>query len=591
MAKQGSSSLEKITALRTLMKAREVDGYIISLADEFQGEFLPECARRLEYLTGFTGSGGAAIVLADKACAFTDGRYMLQIAGQVERSLYDIADFTKLPLGEWLEQQAPKGAVIAFDPKLHTPEQITAMAEKAPDITLKPLAGNLIDEIWQDRPAPPQGTVSLFPDEIAGRTASEKLALVATELKEHGADAALITMPDSVCWLLNVRGHDVDQTPLVLSYALAFRDGTAQWFVDGAKVSDAVTDALSDKVAIKPIEEMENSLKSLSGKTVLMDERRSAVWFKSTLEEAGATIINDRDPCAWPKACKTAAEIQSIKNVHIKDGLAVVKFLHWLEREAPKGGLTELAVVDKIHDFRAQDPAFRGVSFSTIAGFGPHGAIIHYRADEKSNTAIKPGNLLLVDSGGQYAGGELYGTTDITRTVAVGEVSEEMRAHFTLVLKGHIALAQAKFAKGTTGAELDKLARAPLQDVGLDYAHGTGHGVGCYLGVHEEAANISPRGKDAPEAGMLISNEPGYYKEGAYGIRIENLILCVEDGDGLAFETVTLAPIDFNLIVAEMLDKSEIEWLNDYHARVFDTLSPLLDGKTTAWLKEKTAPL
>ena len=570
------------------MKARGLGGYIVPLADEFQGEFIPESARRLEFLTGFTGSGGAAIVLADKACAFTDGRYMLQIAGQVERSLYEIADFTKLPLGEWLAQNAASDAVLGFDPKLHTPEQISAMAEKAPNIRLKPLAGNLIDEIWEDRPAPPQGAVTLFPDEIAGRSAGEKLALVAAELKERGADEALITMPDSVCWLLNVRGSDVEQAPLVLCYALVHEDGRAEWFVDEAKVPRAVRDALGDKVAIKPIKEIEDTLKSLSGKSVFMDERRSALWFKSTLEEAGAKIINGRDPCAWPKACKTAAEIQSIKNVHIKDGLAVVKFLHWLEREAPKGGLTELAVVGKIHDFRAQDPAFRGVSFSTIAGFGPHGAIIHYRADEKSNAAITPGNLLLIDSGGQYAGGELYGTTDITRTVAVGEVSQEMKAHFTLVLKGHIALARAKFTKDTTGAELDKLARAPLHEVGLDYAHGTGHGVGCYLGVHEEAANISPRGKNAPEPRMLISNEPGYYKEGAYGIRSENLILCVENGDGLAFETVTLAPFDRNLIVSEMLDKSELEWLNDYHAHLFATLSPLLDKDMAEWLEKQT---
>ena len=582
-----ASSSEKITALRARMKARGVDGYIVPLADEFQGEFLPDCAQRLQFLTGFTGSGGAAIVLEDKACAFTDGRYMLQIAGQVERSLYDIADFTKIPLGEWLAENAGKGAVIGYDPKLHTPDQVGTMAEKAPEITLKPLAGNLIDEIWGDRPAAPQGAVSLFPDDIAGRSAGEKLALIAAELKSVKADAALITMPDSVCWLLNVRGADVEQVPLVLCYALVHSDARAAWFVDSAKVPAAVRGALGDKVAIMPLESIGEALKTLSGKTVLMDERRSAIWFKTALEAAGAKILNARDPCAWPKACKTAAEIKSIKDVHIKDGVALAKFLRWLDSEAPKGNLTELDVAEKILACRAQDPAFQGVSFSTIAGFGPHGAIIHYRADEASNANIKPGNLLLVDSGGQYH----YGTTDITRTIAIGAPSAEMRAHFTLVLRGHIALARARFAKGTTGAELDKLARGPLQAEGLDYAHGTGHGVGCYLGVHEEAANISPRGKDALEAGMLISNEPGYYKESAYGIRIENLILCVESGEGLAFETVSLAPIDRALIASDMLDKAEREWLNDYHARVYATLSPLLDSETANWLEKQTCAI
>ncbi len=571
------------------MKTRGLDGYLVPLADEFQGEFLPACAERLSFLTGFTGSGGGAVVLADKACAYTDGRYLIQIAAQVDTAIYTIVDFTKTPVGEWLAGAAPSGAVIGFDPMLYTPEQVGRLEEKAPELVFKPVAGNLVDAIWEDRPAPPEGKAEVFPDAIAGRSVAEKIVLVAESLDEAVADAALITMPDSVCWLLNVRGADVEQTPLVRSYALAYADGHVEWFAPPEKVTDAVRAHIGNRVSVRPIEDVQDALAALKGKTVLVDERHTALHFKTLLEEAGANIINQRDPCIWPKACKTPAEIESIRQAHIRDGAALAKFLRWLDKEAPGGTLSELDVAAKIEECRRADPAYRGASFGTIAGFGANGAIIHYRADEKSNARITPPGLLLVDSGGQYGADGVWGTTDITRTIAVGAPTQAMKENFTRVLKGHIALARVKFAKGTNGMELDVLARGPLQDAGLDYAHGTGHGVGCYLGVHEEAANISPRGKEALEPGMLISNEPGYYEEGAYGIRCENLVLVMQSGLALAFETVSLAPFDLSLVVPDMLTDEEREWLNTYHARVYETISPLVDKVTAAWLKEKTA--
>ena len=387
--------------------------------------------------------------------------------------------------------------------------------------------------------------------------------------------------------MFNIRGKDVPHIPVVLSYAIVPAEGSAEWFVNPEKITDEARQKLSYIVEVKTPESLSSALQVFgkNNSTVRLDPKRSSVWFRNMLEDNGAKILPKDDPCILPRACKNDAEQAAMKAAHVRDGVALVKFLKWFEEEAPKGELTELFVEEKLESFRAEAPEFRGPSFDTIAGYGPNGAIVHYRADEVSNLIIKSGNLLLLDSGAQYQDG----TTDITRTMVIGEPSREMKENFTLVLKGHIALARAEFSKGTIGKELDALARQPLQDKGLDYAHGTGHGVGCYLSVHEEAAGISPRGEEPLQAGMILSNEPGYYKEGAYGIRIENLVLTKElDGGNLCFETITLAPIDKNLIVVDMLDEDEKSWLNNYHARVYKTLSSLLDKSTSDWLKRAT---
>ena len=411
-------------------------------------------------------------------------------------------------------------------------------------------------------------------------------------LKDNGAYATILNMPDSLCWLLNVRGDDIPSTPVVLSLGVLYADERPlQWFVDPKKIDRKVAAHIKGAAEIIAIDELEKRIDALAGEAkaaglpIALDFARAPVWFKQRLETKGAALIDLKDPCIVPKSLKAASEQESIRDVHVRDGVAMVKFLAWFEEATLKGGLTEISASDRLEEFRREDPSYQGPSFDTISGFGPHGAIVHYRATNESDMAITSPGILLLDSGGQYH----YGTTDITRTIAIGKPLEEVRRNFTLVLKGHIALARAEFSKNTTGTQLDALARQPLLDAGLDYSHGTGHGVGCYLSVHEEAASISTRGQEPPQPGMLISNEPGYYKEGAYGIRIENLVLTHNAGaDQLKFETVTLVPIDRALIDAALLSAEERRWLNEYHARIFKTLSPRLDQKTNAWLGRAT---
>lgn len=536
------------------MNQEGMDAFLVPRADEFLGEYVPPSAERLKFLTGFTGSAGIAVIYADKAFLFTDGRYTQQARMECDKALFEVMDITQT---ETIDFLAKNGGTVGYDPWLHTFSQISKLEEKK--IPLKAVPSNLVDAIWTERPAKPSGKSFDFPDKIAGRTAQEKIDLVSTAIKDAGADAMIITMPDSVCWLLNKRGHDIDYTPLVLTYALV-QDGKAEMIAPSFDFT------------------------KLTGKTIALDFKRAPLAVKMQLEKI-AKVIDLKDPCIDPKARKTPSEQQSIRAVHVKDGVAVVKFLYWFDQGHKN--LTELGVVDKLESFRREDKTYKEPSFPTIAGFNANGAIIHYRVTEKTNLDIKGDGLLLLDSGAQYE----WGTTDITRTIRFGNPNDEMKERFTLVLKGHIALAMAKFKPGTLGKEIDLLARQPLLDKNLNYAHGTGHGVGCYLSVHEEAAGISPRGEAPLEAGMLLSNEPGYYQEGAYGIRTESLVLIQEEGADLKFETITLAPIDTSLIKPGMLGAEETQWLNDYHACIYKTLAPHLTAEVKNWLQDKTKPL
>ena len=587
---------KKLEALRAELKSRGVDGFLIPRADEYQGEYVPARAERLAWLTGFTGSAGQAAVLAQKALVVTDSRYEIQVKKQVDQAAYETLITDQAGYAAWLADHGKAGQVIGYDPKLHTPAQIAALekALKPKNIALKPLDTNPLDAVWHDQPEAPLDPVENFPESIAGRSARDKREDIAATIAKAGADTAIITLPDSIAWLLNIRGADVPHTPLALSNALIHANGDVDWFVPAAKIPADVKASLGNHVQVRDPAELENALKALSGKTVLFDPKRSSIWFAQMLQNAGASILKQDDPCILPKACKTPEEQQAIRNAHLRDGVAVTKFLIWLEKEGVKGSLTELSVAERLEDFRRADPAYRDNSFDTIAGWAGNGAIVHYRATQESHAAIKPPGILLLDSGAQYSDG----TTDITRTVTLGAPGEGVREAFTRVLKGHIGIAAIRFPEGIAGQHIDILARQALWEVGMDYGHGTGHGVGCYLSVHEEGGRISLAGTQPFKPGMVVSNEPGYYKEGAFGIRIENLVLVKEDGLAqqggkkmLSFETLTLVPFDRCLIKAELLSPREIQWVDEYHARVAKALAPHLDASEKQWLAEATAPL
>lgn len=602
MPVKNSTTAEKLGSLRKEFNTLGVDGFLIPRADEFQGEYVPACASRLEWLTGFSGSAGISIVLKDKAVVMSDGRYSIQIKQETDPAHFTTEDSTLVSAGQWLAGNAAKDSVIGYDPRLHTPGEIERI-EKAiagKGIALKALDKNAVDQIWDDRPPAPKEKVELFPESVAGESVKNKIKTVIEAVELEGAQGAVLTMPDSVCWLLNIRGDDVPCTPVVLSHVIVNAgEKKAEFFVDPAKLPTDVKAKLEKDVTIYTPEDLAARLVALAasgkaaGKPVLVDYQRSAIWFKSTLESAGAIVKNAKDPCIDPRAQKTPSEQDAIRKAHVLDGIAVTKFLHWLDGQDEKSGLDEIAVADRLEAFRKLEQSYRGPSFATISGFEANGAVVHYHASAASNKKIDRAGMLLVDSGGQYE----WGTTDITRTLVIGAPSEEMRENYTLVLKGHIALANAKFPSGKTGAQIDTLARQYLWAADLDFDHGTGHGVGCYLSVHEEAASISPRGHDAFKEGMLLSNEPGYYKEGEYGIRLENLILVQKDGlrkfKGtvmLAFETVTFAPFDRKLIKPDLLNVDEKTWLNDYHAQVYAKLEQGLDQDCKDWLKIQTQP-
>ena len=584
---------ERLSALRAEMARQGMDGFIVPHADEFQNEYLPPSTERLAWITGFTGSAGAAVVLKDRAAAFTDGRYTIQIREQVDGELFDIRHISDEPPKDWVAEHLGRGGKLGYDPWLHTERALKVWrkaAEKAGG-EMVAVERNPLDAVWADRPPAPAAPIAPHGEEFAGETSTSKRERVAKTLADASADSAVITAPDSIAWLLNIRGSDVAHTPLPLSFAILYATGRVEWFVDPAKVGRDMAGHLGDEVTVRGADEFEPALWALGNNRVLADPAGTAALVFERLGKAGAQIIRADDPCQLPKACKNSVEIEGMRAAHRRDGVALTRFLAWLAAQTPKGGVGEIAAADKLQALRFEGEHITDLSFRTISGSGPNGAIVHYSVTPESDRTLGPGELYLVDSGGQYRDG----TTDVTRTVAIGEPTAEMRDRFTRVLKGHIAIATVRFPEGTTGSHLDILARQALWRAGLDYDHGTGHGVGSFLGVHEGPQRISKiPNKVALKPGMIVSNEPGYYKTGEYGIRIENLV-CVTaveiegaEKPMLGFETLTLAPIDLALVDPALLTPPETEWLNAYHTDVRETLTPLVDGDTAAWLAEAT---
>lgn len=588
-----------IAKLRSQLQNAGLQGILVPHADAHQSEYLPPAAERLARLSGFTGSAGQAIVLAHEAALFVDGRYTLQAPEQVDTQIFSVQAIATMSPEAWLRTQLKAGDRIAYDPWLHTIAQLEAFEDLCTELDahLVALDTNPIDALWPDRPAAPSSRVETLPPPFAPLSAKAKRGLIAKDLKAAGVDVAVISAGDSLAWAFNIRADDVPFTPLVLAYALLTAEEKATLFIDPARLDDDVRAHLGPDVKVLDPSQLGATLDALGQgkKAVRIAPRGTPAWMVKRLTQAGARLFPGSDPCQLPKAKKTPAEVEGIKNAHVRDGRALVQFLAWLSEHAPQGGVTELSAAAKLDGLRAQNEHFRGLSFPTISGSGPNGAIVHYGVTEKSNRTLKTGELYLVDSGAQY----LDGTTDVTRTVAIGAPSAEMRDRFTRVLKGHIALSSQRFPVGTRGQELDVLARQALWEAGLDYAHGTGHGVGTYLGVHEGPQGISKRGQgEELAAGMVVSNEPGYYKTGAYGIRIENLITVVNvpapkgaELQMLGFEPLTLAPIDNALIDTNLLSQTERAWINAYHAQVAKQLAPGLDESTRNWLELATAEL
>ncbi len=596
-----SSYEDRLKALREQLRADRLDGFVVPLTDEHMSEYVGSYAQRLAWLTGFQGSAGSAVVLPEEAAIFVDGRYTLQVRDQVDGRHWSYQSVPETSIAAWLREHAPDGGRIGYDPWLHTRDWVSrakeALAEKGAELVA--VQRNPVDAVWADKPEPSKARLVVHPDRFTGKSSAAKRQEMADWLHEQKADAAVLSALDSIAWTFNVRGKDVDHTPVALSFALVHDDGTADLFVASEKIGDEVRQHLGNGVRVHERHAFEPHLRGLAGKTVVADPERAVAAIFEALEGAGAKVVEKRDPSVLPKAIKNEVEIAGHRAAQARDGAALSRFLHWLSVEAPRGGIDELAAAAKLHDFRRQCGDLRDLSFDTISGAGPNGAIVHYRVSEETNRPIEMDSIYLVDSGGQYPDG----TTDVTRTVAVGEPTPEMRDRFTRVLKGHIAVASARFPNGTRGSQLDTLARQFLWQAGLDYAHGTGHGVGAYLAVHEGPQRISPVGSSQPggdeplRAGMFLSNEPGYYKTGEYGMRVENLVLVVPvEVDGaekelLGFETLTFAPIDRNLIDLALLTPAERKWVDEYHSKVLEIVGPQLDGEARAWLDQACAPL
>ncbi len=587
----------RIEALRAQLGNQQLGGFVVPLTDEHMSEYVGGYAQRLAWLTGFGGSAGTAVVLADKAAIFIDGRYTLQVRDQVDGAYWSYQSVPETNVADYLKANAPMGAKIGYDAWLHSKSwvQSATSALATRNATLLAVPSNPVDTIWADRPAPSNALVEAHPDHLAGQSAADKRSAIATWLGEKQADAAILTALDSIAWAFNIRGRDVERTPVALAFAMIWADKTADLFIAPDKLTNDIRAHLGPEVRLHPYAGFSDALSWLAGKSVAVDPDRAVAGIYNQLQAAGANIIEARDPVILPKAIKNAAEIAGTKAAHRRDGAALSRYLHWLSVEGPKGQQTEMSASDRLEAFRQATGELVDLSFDTISGAGPNGAIVHYRVSEATNRPIAPGMLYLVDSGGQYRDG----TTDVTRTIAIGPVDAEMKRRFTLVLKGHIALARARFPKGTRGSQLDVLARQYLWAEGLDYAHGTGHGVGSFLSVHEGPQRIATGGGvDEPLApGMIVSNEPGYYKTNGYGIRIENLVLVTpdkradEEKDMLAFDTLTLAPIDRHAIEPCLLNEQERQWLNHYHARVLTELGPVLDGDARVWLAGACSPI
>ena len=592
----------RLTNLRSELAARGLDGFVIPISDEHMSEYVGAYAQRLAWLPGFGGSAGTAAVLLEKAAIFVDGRYTVQVRDQVDGSLYDYVGVPQSSVAEWLGANVGAGQKIGFDPWLHGIDWARGLARalKAKGAELVAVESNPVDAVWDGQPAPSDAPVIVYDTQQAGQSAADKRGVIADWLKAQGLDTTVMTALDSIAWTFNIRGSDVTHTPVGLAFALLHADATADLFVAPEKITEAVRAHLGNSVRIHDRDAFEAALAELAGRQVAVDPDRAVAAIFTALEGAGAKIARHRDPAVLPKAIKNDTELGGTRAAHVRDGVAVARFLKWMEETAPQGGLDELGAAAKLKAFREDSGALVDLSFDTISAAGSNGALPHYKVDETTNRAIETGTLYLVDSGGQY----VDGTTDITRTIAIGTPTAEMRRRFTQVLKGHIALATARFPKGTRGSQLDILARQYLWADGVDYAHGTGHGVGAYLAVHEGPQRIAkPAGGQAGteeplHAGMILSNEPGYYKAGHFGIRIENLVIVIPvsiDGaeeDMLGFETITFAPIARNLVDPALLSSAEADWLDAYHAAVFDKLAPgMTDAGDRDWLGAACAPL
>jgi len=586
-----------VPLIRAAMARQGLDGFLVPHEDEHQNEYLPAANDRLAWASGFTGSAGAGVILKDRAAVFVDGRYTLQVRDQVDQGVFEIRDLVEGGVPAYLET-APKGAVIGYDARLHSPQALDGLKAAAAraGAALRPVAVNPIDEAWGvERPSQPAAPVVPHPVQYAGEESASKRARVGSAVAALGADAAVITAPASIAWLFNIRGGDVIRSPLPLSQAVLRADGTARLFLDPAKVTDDLPAWLGNQVSLEAPEALDAALADLAGQKVLVDPAQSSAWYFDTLAAAGAAVIRAMDPCTLPRACKNAVEIAGTIEAHKRDGAALTRFLHWLATEGQVSPPDEKEAVAKLEALREATGVLKDLSFDTIGAANGHGALPHYRPTERSNERAAMGSLLLVDSGGQY----LDGTTDVTRTVAIGEPTAEMVTRNTLVLKGHLAIARLRFPAGTTGSAIDAFARAALWSHGLDYDHGTGHGVGVYLGVHEGPQRISKAPNTiALQPGMIVSNEPGYYKDGEYGIRIENLEVvmpaeAVGAGDRPMhrFHALTLAPIDRRLVDKSLLSPEEIAQFDAYHARVVREIGPLVDGEIRAWLEAVCAPL
>ncbi|MEE1876558.1 aminopeptidase P family protein [Altererythrobacter litoralis] len=593
----------RLDALRQELKRRGLDGFIVPISDEHMSEYVGAYAQRLQWLTGFGGSAGSAVVMQDKAAIFVDGRYTVQVRDQVDEKLFEHRSVPKDTIGGWIGEQAQQGARIGYDPWLHSRQwaQATAKAAAKAGAELVAVDSNPIDAVWQDQPEPSPAPAIVQDNALAGRSSPEKRAEIADWLKREGYDAAVISALDSVAWLLNIRGADVSHTPVALSYVIAHADGTAELFIASEKVTPELAQHLGNAVSVRERGSFASALGAMKGKSVAVDPNYGVDAITQLLEAGGARVSFERDPTILPRAIKNPVEQQGQRDAQARDGAAVARFLRWIEETAPSGEVDELAAAAKLREFREELGNLRDLSFDTISAAGPHAALPHYKVDEDSNIPIPPSSIYLVDSGGQYPAG----TTDITRTVWVGpgEPTAEMKDRYTRVLKGHIQIARAVFPQGTSGGQLDGFARQYLWEAGVDYAHGTGHGVGSFLSVHEGPQRIAkPSGGQAGTeqelfAGMILSNEPGYYKQGHFGIRIENLVLVEKraiegaEGDYLGFETLTFVPIDRTLVEKDLLTESEIAWWNDYHAQVRAILAPQLEGEDLAWLERHCAPL
>ncbi|MBU6397702.1 MAG: aminopeptidase P family protein [Rhodospirillales bacterium] len=580
-----------IAALRAECAARGLDGYLIPRADEYLGEYVPPCAERLAFISGFTGSAGLAIVLAKRAAVFSDGRYTLQLEQQTNGAVWERRHLIEDTPEDWLRIAAP-GQKIGFDPWTISADALARFT----GVEMVPVSPNLIDKIWADRPAPPTAPALAYPESLAGEPAATKRQRLGAELAKDGQDAAILSDGASLAWAFNIRGTDLEFCPFALGYALLRKNGTAMLFMAPGKITEALRAHLGPEVAIAAPSELQAAIAALRGQKVRYDPASQPAWFKTALEQAGALVANGPDPVALPRACKNAAEQAGARAAHLRDGVAMVEFLAWAAEALPRGEESEMSAAAHLLACRARQNLFRGESFPAISGAGENGAIIHYRVTPESNRPIRPNEVYLIDSGGQY----LDGTTDITRTLwtGPGPAPAAVKAHVTRVLAGTIALARAVFPEGVAGAHLDAFARAELWRAGLDYDHGTGHGVGAYLSVHEGPASISRAAKPVALAeGMILSDEPGYYLPGAYGIRMENLLLVQKASfEGarkpfLRFETLTLVPFDRALIDSALLPRESLAWLNDYHARVRTALSPHLPAKSLTWLNAATAPI